>query len=163
MASLRDLANSKGWTTSTFTPFVRKEKEQPSKTPAARTIDFSISGPTYNVLYDYDPATNSYKRSEGGSAHADNETKAQLSPKVVIALGMPYSLMADGYHSAYQTMGSGNMLVFQDGNVVPGTWSKGGPKDQFVFMGADNQPIKLNPGQTWITVLGDISKATYHP
>jgi hypothetical protein len=163
LAGLRDLSNSKGYTKSTFTPFPRKEKEEPSKSPTAKSINFGVSGADYNVHYDYDPASNTYKRSEGGEVHVDNETKAQLSPKVVIALAMPYSLMADGYHSDYQTTGSGNMLVFQDGNVYPGTWSKAGPKDQFVFTGQDNKPLALNPGQTWISVLSDISKATYQP
>lgn len=160
---LRSLAASKGWTSSKFTPFVRKAKEQPSKTPTAKSISIGISGADYNVHYDYDPASNSYKRSEGGQPHIDNETKAQLSPKVVITLAMPYSLMADGYHSDYQTQGSGNMLLFQDGNVTQGTWSKGNPQDQFVFKDEAGNDMKLNPGQTWITVVDDIGKVTYQP
>jgi hypothetical protein len=161
--ALRNLGISKGWTKSSFSPFVRKAKEEPSKAPTAKTLDFGISGPTYNVHYDYDPASNTYKRSEGGAAHVDNETKAQLSPKVVIALAMPYSLMADGYHSDYQTTGSGNMLLFQDGIFEQGTWSKAGPKEQFVFKDGQGHDMKLNPGQTWISVVDDITKATYQP
>jgi hypothetical protein len=161
--NLRNLSISKGYSTSTFTPWVRKAKEEPSKTPAAKSINIGISGAFYNVHYDYDPASNSYKRSEGGEVHVDNETKAQLSPKVVMALAMPYSLMADGYHSDYQTIGSGNMLLFQDGNVTPGTWSKAGPKDQFTFKDGQGKDMQLNPGQTWITVVGDITNVTYQP
>jgi hypothetical protein len=161
--TLVNTGNAKGYTKSTFTPLVRKEKESPSKSPTAKSIDLNISSAMYNVHYDYDAATNTYKRSMAGTPHTDNETKAQLTPKVVIALAMPYSLMADGYHSAYQTTGSGNMLVFQDGTVTAGTWTKGGPKDQFVFKGGDGTDIKLNPGQTWISVVGDITKATYAP
>jgi hypothetical protein len=161
--SLVNVGNAKGYTKSTYTPLVRKEKEQASKTPTASKIDLNISSAFYNVHYDYNPATNSYKRSMGGSPHTDAETKAQLSPKVVIALGMPYSLMADGYHSQYQTVGSGNMLVFQDGVVVEGTWSKASAKEQFIFKDGAGADIKLNPGQTWITVLGDITQAAYTP
>jgi hypothetical protein len=163
LQGLADTAAAKGYTSSTFTPLPRKEKEEPSATPTAKSINFGISGAFYNVHYDYDPASNSYKRSEGGSAHIDNETKAQLSPKVVVALAMPYSLMADGYHSNYQTIGSGQMLVFQDGVVIPGTWSKAAPKDQFIFKVSSDKELKLNPGQTWFTVVTDISKATYQP
>lgn len=161
--SLVEVGNSKGYTKSTYTPLVRKQKEAPSQTPAARSIDFAISGPNFNVRYDYDPASNSYKRSMAGAAHTDAETNAQLAPKVVVALGMPYSLMADGYHSQYATVGSGNMLLFQDGLVTAGTWSKAGPKDQFLFKDGAGADMKLNPGQTWITVLGDITQATYAP
>lgn len=161
--ALRNLAISKGYTTSTFTPLPRKAHEQPAATPTARSINMAISGATYNTHYDYDPATNSYKRSEGGAPHIDNETKAQLSPKVVIALAMPYSLMADGYHSQYQTIGSGDMLVFQDGTVTAGTWSKGQPKEQFVFKDTAGKTLELNPGQTWITAVDSIGKVTYQP
>jgi hypothetical protein len=160
---LRGLAISKGWSTSKFTPFVRKSKEEPSKAPTAKSINIGISGADYNVHYDYDPSSNTYKRSEGGQAHVDNETKAQLGPKVVITLAMPYSLMADGYHSSYQTQGSGNMLMFQDGVVTAGTWSKGNPQDQFIFKDGAGTDMKLNPGQTWITVVSDIGKVTYQP
>lgn len=160
---LLQLSATKGWTSSSFTPLSRKDKESPSAAPTAKSIDFAISSGQYNVHYDYDPAKNIYMRSEGGAVHVDNETKAQLSPKVVVALAMPYSLMADGYHSQYQTTGTGNMIIFQDGVAIPGTWSKPGIKDQFVFKDAAGAEVKLNPGQTWFTLVNDISKATYAP
>jgi len=160
---LVEAGNGKGYVKSTFTPLARKDKEQPAKAPTAKSIDLGVSGAFYNVHYDYDVATNSYKRTMGGSPHADNESGAQLAPKVVVALAMPYSLMEDGYHSMYETTGTGSMLVFQDGTVTPGTWSKADAKSQFVFTNAANAPLKLNPGQTWFTVLSDISKATYAP
>jgi hypothetical protein len=163
MDQLLSLSTSKGWTSSTFTPFARKTKEEPSKAPTAKTIDFAISGAQYNVHYDYDPAKNSYNRSQGGAVHIDNQTQAQLSPKVVVALAMPYSLMADGYHSQYQTTGTGSMIIFQDGIAIPGTWTKADTKSQFVFKDAAGAEIKLNPGQTWVTLLGDIAKATHAP
>jgi hypothetical protein len=163
LQGLADRAAEKGWTKSTFTPLVRKEKEEPNKAPTAKSINFAISGPTYNVHYDYDPARNAYARSMGGAVHIDNETKQQLAPKVVIALVMPYSLMADGYHSAYQTIGSGPMFVFQDGNVTQGTWSKGNPQDQFAFKDAAGKDLALNPGQTWISVVADPTKVNYQP
>lgn len=160
---LVEAGNNRGYTKSTFTPLPRKEKETPAKVPAAKSIDFAISSAFYNVHYDYQPTTNSYSRVMGGSPHTDNESGAQIAPKVVIALAMPYSLMSDGYHSMYQTVGSGNMLVFQDGVVTPGTWSKADPKAAFEFKDNAGAALKLNPGQTWITALGDISQATYAP
>lgn len=163
LQGLADRAAEKGWTKSSFTPLKRKAKEEPSKKPTARSIDFAISGPTYNVRYDYDPARNAYLRSMGGGPHTDNETKAQLAPKVVVALVIPYSLMADGYHSAYQTIGSGPMFVFQDGVVTQGTWSKGQPNEQFVFTDAAGKDLLLNPGQTWFTVLKDAGNVSYQP
>lgn len=163
MDALVGAGTSKGWTKSTYTPLVRKAKDTPSASPNAKSINLAISGAFYNVHYDYDAATNSYKRSEGGNVHADNETKQQLSPKVVIAMATPYSLMADGYHSMYQTVGTGKILVFQDGIVTSGSWSKADPKSQIVLTDDAGKPLALNPGQTWITAVDDIAKATYQP
>ncbi len=186
---LTDLAKAKGYDKSTFTSFVRKAEKPyvapaptPSPTPApaantkksvatakpagdtrtpATAIDLGISGAYYNAHYDYDSAANNYKRSEGGEAHLDFETKAQLTPKVVVALAMPYGLMADGFHSQYTTIGSGKMYVFQDGTITTGTWSKGQPEEQFVFKDDAGKTLELNAGQTWISVVGDASKVTY--
>lgn len=159
--ALVGLESAKGWTQSQFTPFPRKAKETPAAAPNATSVNLSISGAYYNVHYDYDKTTNTYKRSEGGSVHMDNETKQQLSPKVVIALAMPYSLMDDGYHSQYQTIGSGKILVFQDGTVTAGNWAKESSKDQLTFKDDTGKDLQLDPGQTWLTAVDDISKATY--
>ncbi|MEK7152476.1 MAG: DUF3048 domain-containing protein, partial [Patescibacteria group bacterium] len=86
---LRDRQTEKGWGKSSFTGFARKAKEAPSATVTARTIDFNISGALYNSHYDYDPASNSYLRSEGGKPHTDERSGQQISPKVVIGLVMP--------------------------------------------------------------------------
>lgn len=159
---LNELENSKGFTTSKFTGFQRK-KEAPSKTPDARIINLNISGPMYNVQYDYTAATNSYNRNQAGGPHTDTNTNAQISPKVVVALVMPYSLESDGYHSAYNTLGTGTVYIFQDGKVTTGQWSKADNKSQFKFTDANGKIIKLNPGQTWLTAVGATNKVTYTP
>ena len=163
IAQLNDLEASKGFGKSNFTGFLRK-KEAPSKAPNATSINVAFSGGYYNTHYDYDPATNSYKRSEGGAAHMElnkDGSQVQIKPKVIVALAMPYSLEADGYHSQYQTIGTGRMFVFQDGNVGIGTWSKANNNAQFTFADANGHPFPLNPGQTWVAVAGDPKNITY--
>lgn len=158
--SLRALTAGKGWTGSTFTGLSRK-KEAKATAPTATAIDISISGPTYNVHYDYDAATNSYLRSMGGTAHKDADSGKQITPKVVVGLATQYSLMADGYHSAYTTTGSGTAKIFQDGTVTEGTWKRDTTTSQYVFSDAGGKPVALNPGQVWFTVTGDPAATTY--
>ncbi len=81
IATLNTLEANKGYTSSTFTSFPRKT-EDPLKVPTAKTINFNISGPLYNVAYTYDATTNSYLRSEGGEAHIDANTNTQISPRL---------------------------------------------------------------------------------
>ena len=88
-------------------------------------------------------------------------SEVQIAPKVLVALVMPYSLESDGYHSDYQTIGSGPMTVFEDGTAIQGTWSKSSATSQFVFTDSNGQPLKLNAGQTWISALAAASDVTY--
>lgn len=151
-AHLDALNQSKGYNSSNFTGFARK-KDAPSATPTAKSIDINISGYLYNTHYDYDTATNSYKRSEAGKPHVDERSGAQLQPKVVVALVMSRGIASDGQHTNYATVGSGHMYVFQDGITLEGTWSKSDRKAQFTFVDANGAPIKFNAGQTWITIV----------
>lgn len=152
IATLNQLETAKGYTSSSFTGFVRKPAA-PSKAPTAKNIDFAISGPVYNVHYAYNPANNTYARSEGGVAHIDANTNTQISPTVVIALSMPYGLESDAHHSQYQTLGTGTAYVFQDGTLTTGTWTKTTDKSQFTFADSAGKPLGLNPGPTWLTAV----------
>lgn len=160
MARLNQLEKSKGYTSSKFTGFTRK-KEAKAATPTAKSIDFSVSGFLYNSHYDYVAASNSYRRSEGGKAHVDERTKVQISPKVVIAMVMPHHLESDNHHNAYDTLGSGPIIVFQDGTATKGTWHKSSYQAQFKFTNASGQTLALNAGQTWITMIDNTGSVTY--
>lgn len=161
-AKLDALEQQKGFTTSNFTGFVRKA-ESPVEVPAAIAIDLAISSYLYNVHYDYDKVSNSYKRSEGGKPHVDERSGEQIAPKTVVALVMPSGIAADGTHTDYKTVGSGPMFVFQDGGVTQGTWTKADRKAQFTFTDAAGKPLALNPGQTWVTMVGNAGAVTYRP
>lgn len=160
IAKLREAENRKGYGKSNYTGFTRKE-DAVSTAPTARTIDFNISGAIYNAHYDYDANNNRYLRSEGGKAHTDEKSGAQLSPKVVVGLVMPQG--KNGVYTTYGTIGSGQAFIFQDGVVTPGTWEKSGNKNQFIFKDSAGAEIALNRGQTWITVVGSTDRITYQP
>ncbi|OGL26030.1 hypothetical protein A3E49_03650 [Candidatus Saccharibacteria bacterium RIFCSPHIGHO2_12_FULL_49_19] len=161
---LDELNQKKGYTNSQFTPWPRKD-EAKLATPTARVIDVKISSAPYNSHYDYDPATNSYSRSQGGQPHistgAENGSpNQQLTPKVVIVLITTYSI--SGKYSVYGVTGGG-LLAFQDGGVISGSWSKAGRDSQFVFTDSAGAPLKLNAGQAWVTLAQDAGRVSYAP
>lgn len=160
--TLTQLSIAKGYTASTFTPWVRKV-EAASKLPTARSIDLILSGPLYNVHYDYDATTNSYKRSEGGAPHLDANGNVQISPKVIIGLVTPYGIQSDGKHSDYGTIGSGAAYVYQDGLVSIGSWHKADDKGPMTFTDAAGKPLALNAGQTWLTAVTGADKINSAP
>jgi hypothetical protein len=161
------LNKAKGYTSSSFTIWPRKP-EKKLAVPTAKTINVKISSPDFYSHYDYDAATNSYNRSEGGAPHmelvsADDKTGVQIHPKVVITLVMAYSIASDGQHSVYADTGSGSAIVFQDGGVTQATWSKASSGSQIQFSDTAGAPLKLNAGQTWLTLVADSGKVTYSP
>lgn len=161
--TLTQLAVSKGYASSNFSGFPRKELAKKPAPATVKSIDLRLSGSLYNVHYDYAAATNSYNRSEGGSPHMDANGNKQLSPTVVIAMVVPYGIQSDGHHSEYATIGSGPVTIFQDGGAITGTWSKTDRKTQLTFVDANGKPIQLNPGQTWITAVSEASKISSSP
>ena len=162
IARLNQLEASDGFGKSIFTSWPRKT-DSPLKIPTAKTINLTLSSSDYNVSYQYNPAGNDYLRSEGGAPHIDANTNTQISPKVVIAIVVPWSLEADGYHLVYQTIGTGAAYIFQDGGVTIGQWSKSSNTSQILFTDSSGKSIQLNSGQTWITAIGDTSSVAYSP
>lgn len=164
IARLNELEAKKGFGKPNYTGFARKkEQPKPAAEITAKTIDFNISSALYSAHYDYDSTTNTYKRSEGGKPHTDERSGAQLAPKVVVALVMSQSIQADNIHYSYGVLGSGTAYVFQDGAVTQATWNKANRESQIVFKDAAGAILKLNPGQTWLSVVGSADKVKYTP
>ncbi len=160
MSALDAASQKRGYSSSDVKSFQRKA-DKPGQSVTARTIDLAISSAQYNVHYDYDQASNSYKRVMGGKPHTDHKSGQQLAPKVVIALVMSYS--QKGIYSVYQTSGSGKLYVFQDGGVQQGSWSKAGDKEQFVLTDDVGKPLPINAGQTWISLVKTPANVSFAP
>lgn len=161
-AKLDAYAASKGYTSSTFDGFVRKADKKLA-TPTAKAIDLNISGFYYNPHYDYDAASNTYKRSMQGKPHNDEKSGNQISPNVVIANVMQYSIIDREGHSGYNTIGSGKSYIFQDGDVTIGTWEKTSSKSQITFKDANGVDLPINAGQAWITAVASADRVKYVP
>jgi hypothetical protein len=164
---LSGIETSKGFGAASYTGWARKA-DSPSKTPTASSLDFSLSGYYYNPHFDYDLATNSYKRSESGAPHMEvdeNGVKTQISPKVVVAMVVPLGqgeLDSSGaFYSNYQATGSGQAYIFQDGTVATATWNKLNNNAPILLRDATGKDIALNRGQTWVTAVSTAGRVTY--
>lgn len=160
--NLNKINAKKGYDSSTFTGFVRKEDTKKPETTPATAITVAISSPLYNSSYTYNSETNSYMRSQAGQPHIDRES-GQINPKVIVVLEATHStVQEDGARESIQTTGSGKATIFQDGNVITGTWSKLNKKSQITFKDAEEKEVALNRGQTWITVVPTGKTPTWH-
>lgn len=164
VSELNQLETKLGYNNSTFTPWKRKA-ESPLKTPTATQISMDLSGSIYNPSYTYNAQSNTYERSEGGSAQIDALNNQQIAPKVVIAIVVPETqgaLDATGaYYSDYNVIGSNTAYVFQDGGETTGTWTKSSNTSNITFTTSNGKPLALDPGQVWITAITSPSALKY--
>ena len=147
------LIASKNKTSSSFV-FAPRVDEKKAEAPNATLITINVSTGIFSVSYNYDAATNTYFRKQGGVAHTDRE-KGQIAPKVVVALKTNIALSSDGSHMNIATSGTGQAYVFQNGTITEGTWSKADAKGQLFIKDSEGKEITLARGQTWITTVGN--------
>lgn len=144
-----------------FRPWQFKE-DSPSSGSVSPEFDFWRDYKDYRVRWDYDKDTNSYKRSNGGEPHLDFLTQKQITAKnVVVQFAQEKGPVDEHKHLLYTTIGTGKALIFQDGLVIEGTWSKKSRTDRTLFFDNKGKEIKFNRGQIWIEILPTSGKVNY--
>jgi hypothetical protein len=148
-----------------FTPWKFKDDAKSPGTTTKVNVIFWEGQPDYTVDWTYDPSCNCYKRKNAGVDHVDLNNNQVLSPKVVVVQFMKESPANDGYegnaHRLYGNKGTGKALIFQDGTVVQGTWSKANRLAREKFLDATGKEVAFNKGQIWIQTVPEGSKVTY--
>lgn len=116
----------------------------------------------YAVKWDYDKTTNSYKRSNDGQPHIDFNTKEQITTKnVVIQFTKETGPVDEHKHLLYTTIGTGRALIFQDGLVIDGKWSKQSRTERTLFFDGKGKEVKFNRGPIWIEILPATGTVNY--
>ena len=69
------------------------------------------------------------------------------------AMRVEQRLMTDRYHQSIRTVGSGEALIFQNGEVIKGAWAKESQGAQISFKDQNGVEIELSPGQVWISAV----------
>jgi hypothetical protein len=132
-----------------------------------------LEGGDYIVRWTYDAERNGYLRNQGGAAFIDGGSREQsLAKNVAVAftvisiapgeVGEDEEIEGDE-RLVYDTVGSGEAVVFQDGVALRGTWSKPDPTARIRFYNEAGQEIAFNRGQTWVEVVSTTDPVVYGP
>lgn len=157
---LRDEATALGYTTANNFPIYRFKDDpidmEKEALPLSQKVSVDFSNSSYNVYFQYDRETNSYKRFLSGKAHTDRVTKSQLNPKNIIVMTVNRKpvvtrINEPGYEMT--TTGSGKAKIFIDGKMIEGTWKKNSSADREIFYDSAGVEITFNRGQFWICVI----------
>ena len=112
--------------------------------------------------WSYDAELKRYLRYTDGEVHGDSLNGQQLAVENVIVI-YAYHELSDiiediwnenvSYGHDISLLGSGDMLLFRDGRVYEGRWSRARGDAQLRYFDLQNAPLYLKPGATWIHIV----------
>lgn len=124
----------------------------PEETATGITINFY--SPVHNVQYVYDDELKTYEKTSGGKIRPPAPTNIlimETEVEVVGPLGRLGIVME----------GSGAAILFRDGGMTRGSWSKAGPESFFTFRNNAGEPMVFGRGQIWMMVIDSLDRVSW--
>jgi hypothetical protein len=111
------------------------------------------------MSWDYDATNAVYLRTQGDKKHYDRATREQLRTYNVVLLyaNQVYTDFPESpswYSLEIQFWGTGNLVLFRDGQAYSGRWERPTREGLFRMYLADGTPLTLHPGNTWFQMVG---------
>jgi len=147
---LRSLQDELGHGKSQFDGFPRSN-DTPGQDPQTQKVTIGFSGPLFQVEFRYNKDTNNYTRYLAGSPHIDKATDKPITVKNVVVIKL----------NGQSAIGSGEALVFKDGNITKARWEKPAFEDRIKLVDDKNNELSLNRGNTWFAAPPKNAKVTY--
>ena len=123
-------------------------------------IVISFLPPVYEATWKYNTSTNQYERYQMNEPHVDFDGTPIIADNVIVQKVTSQVLDSVG-RLAIDTIGTGEVMVFQNGNIITGTWKKEDKTSRTRFYDSAGEEIKLNPGKIWIEVANERTKVSY--
>ncbi|MSO59244.1 MAG: DUF3048 domain-containing protein [Ilumatobacteraceae bacterium] len=126
-------------------------------TPATSlpAIGVKVKMDSVKVFWQWDSATATYLRNTENrklllDKEKDRDGKYLSATNVVVLVVKYLRSKADPRSPEAQTIGTGNAMVFTNGEVIRGTWARSERTRSFVLTDTAGAVIKLTPGRTWV-------------
>lgn len=109
----------------------------------------------FNVRWDYDKKSSTYKRSRGEKPEIDRNNGKQVVTSVIAVIRTGSKPLSKDYLSVTVT-GGGSAAIFQNGTKINGTWQRGaGLADKLFFYDNEGKEIEFTPGKIWVEIVAD--------
>lgn len=142
-----------------YQPWTFKDDAKEKGSTAKVSYDFWEGYKDFAVSWDYDAASNTYRRNMAGQPHVDlNDGQQIAAHNVIILMATEKGPINENKHMLYGTTGSGKAIVFQDGNAIQANWQKASRTAPLTFTGSNGKPLSLNRGLTWVSTLSTTNK-----
>ena len=132
---------------------------------ATRPFSQSITIPyrTGTLGYVFDPATDSYSRSVGGQPQIDPANNQPVVARNIVVMFQTYAMAPslDHLRPVVGNVGSGNAIVFKEGQAIVGTWKKPSTTALTRFYDASGNEIPFVRGEIFIQSVPIGTAVTY--
>ncbi len=142
--------------------------EAPGGGEPATSVEIAYPAVTgSNVRYAFDAASGTYLRFLGDDPHLDANTGVQVSVANVVVQVVPHEeteMVEDSLGNTgirLNLFGSGEAIVFRDGQAFVGTWRSDNRGDTPHFYAADGSEISLKPGHTWVSIVPTLNDVSF--
>lgn len=137
----------------TAAPFAFTEKERFPTAQDAQEVFVSFSGSASSGFF-YDRSTGLYKKQRNGKDHTDGDTQQVLRYKNILVLYTSIGSYNGEDYRREVSLSSGDGYYITNGGKEPIQWKKGGSSSQFSFTTAGGEALTVNPGKTYICIVG---------
>lgn len=133
--------------------FLKEDEEVGGTEQSSATISYSTK--TFEVRYEYDPASSTYKRFSAGAQTIDNETgDPVLLNNIFIVETNHRTIDSYGLLDIDLTSG-GRAFLLQKGKLQEIQWEN---QDGRIVPYLNGKEVPLVPGKTWINIVPDLDK-----
>lgn len=116
----------------------------------------------FDVKWDYDKESNSYSRTQGGVKVIDDLNQQPIMAKDIIIRFTDQKPVGDKKNHLYHTIvGTGDALIFRDGQAIKGTWSRSTHEAMDVYKDTEGNEIEFTRGQIWVQLVPTDNKVSY--
>lgn len=122
-----------------------------SSTLEGEQIKLAFLAPSYSVEWKYNSTTQKYERFQAGARHLDSDGTAIVADTVIVQF-VKTEVLDEVGRIGMETIGSGKVEVYYDGQKFSGTWKKTDRTSRTRFYGENGEEIKLKAGKIWIEV-----------
>lgn len=120
----------------------------------ATNISLQFFSALHNVTYTYNEWRKTYLRTNGSE-------EAEAQPRNVLILEVPIDAILEYGRLKMTVEGQGALLLFREGKVFKGSWSRGDMEQPIEFFAENGEKLAFSSGQTWMTVLPSMDRVSY--
>ncbi len=103
-----------------------------------------------SVSWTWNKSQQQWRRTQNGKLHVDNKGVPVGAENVVVMATKYTQSSADLASPHAKTIGTGRALIFTNGTVVDGTWTRTSADQPIKYLDGNGAQVTMRPGQTWI-------------